>query len=286
MIIEGILAISIGALFILIAICCFWKKKEQGIDADELKRSLQELSARVFQLTKENVFFRDQVQKLNKVNFASLNKFRQDIVKTEFNNKILSDNLHNIKEQSFDFCLVIDKSSSMNELYNKGIVQDVFEKIFAIPQILSNDKICNSWAYASQYSRISDITENNIKDYIDKEVIPTQIGGGNNEVLVMEDILKKYINEDKRKNELIVLFITDGGISNGLQIRNIIAYNKDKPIFWQFIGVGYDDFSSLKEIKDIGNAGLSIIKDIQLPEEELYKNIFIKFPNWSNNRKS
>jgi hypothetical protein len=108
--------------------------------------------------------------------------------------------------------------------------------------------------------------------------------GRNNELPVMEDVIKKYIEEEKSDYPTFLVFINDGGCKKN--IKSLIEKSAVKPIFWQFVGIGNGNFDFLKKLDEledriVDNANFIHIEDIESTSDpELYDQLLNEFPLW------
>ncbi|MGH9022267.1 MAG: VWA domain-containing protein, partial [Acidimicrobiia bacterium] len=150
---------------------------------------------------------------------------------------------------------------------------------------------------------------------------PTDIGYDNNEPLVMEDVLAFYTNQPCRPpkggatklargfrkskkrardapgtDPAFVVFLSDGGIDKDDGIKRLLTRAADHPIFWQFVGVGFDGdddgiddeggYGILEHLdsmpgRRVDNAGFFALDDIDsVSDEELYDRLLTEFPLW------
>lgn len=187
--------------------------------------------------------------------------------------------------------VVFDASGSMSLLYQKGTVQRAFEKVLAIAACMDDDGVMDVWFFASKSKRTRSVTENEYEDYV-KNTYPGPklfggLGIGNNEPLVMEDIIRKYTKEEPSDVlPTYVIFFSDGGIYETRKISKLLIDCSKSGIFWQFIGLGNAKFGVLEELDNlrgryIDNANFFALSDLdQVSDEELYDRIFNEFPEW------
>ncbi|WP_075619163.1 vWA domain-containing protein [Paenisporosarcina indica] len=183
--------------------------------------------------------------------------------------------------------LVLDISGSMRKLYKSGEVQKVVERVLAVASQFDDDGALDVWVYDNEFSRLPEATEMNFEGYVDQHILNNEKVhkfGRNDEPTVMEDVIQKYIREDSSDDPVFLVFINDGGCKAG--IKKPIVQSSDKPIFWQFIGVGDSNFDVLKKLdvmegRFIDNANFFHILDIdKLSDEELYDQLLDEFPMW------
>ncbi|MED4400104.1 VWA domain-containing protein [Metabacillus fastidiosus] len=183
--------------------------------------------------------------------------------------------------------LVLDISGSMRKLYREGVVQEVVERILAVASQFDDDGSLDVWIYDNEFSRLPAVTEKDFKDYVDKNILNNDSihkFGRNNEPLVMEDVIRKYTEEEQSKEPVFLVFINDGGCKPG--IKKFIVESSVKPIFWQFIGIGNSNFDVLKKLdtmegRFVDNANFFHLDEIEkVSDEQLYNLLLNEFPSW------
>lgn len=182
--------------------------------------------------------------------------------------------------------VVLDRSGSMYRQYREGDVQRAMNKLLPIALMFDDDGELDAWAFAQKSIHLSSINLDNINDYLINEKDGWNrwdIGGVNNEPVVMEDIIDMY----KKSNEPVyIIFISDGGIYKKGPIKKLLIKSSSKPIFWQFVGIGGSDYGILEELdtmkkRVVDNADFFAIDNIDaLSDEELYEKLLNEFPKW------
>ena len=182
--------------------------------------------------------------------------------------------------------VVLDRSGSMYRQYRDGDVQRAMNKLLPIALMFDDDGELDAWAFAQKSIHLSSINLDNINDYLINEKDGWNrwdIGGVNNEPVVMEDIIDMY----KKSNQPVyIIFISDGGIYKKGPIKKLLIKSSSKPIFWQFVGIGGSDYGILEELdtmekRVVDNANFFAIDNIDaLSDEELYEKLLNEFPKW------
>ncbi|MEI7795389.1 MAG: VWA domain-containing protein [Methylococcaceae bacterium] len=185
--------------------------------------------------------------------------------------------------------LVMDASGSMKKSYRNGTVQSVMDRIVIIAARMDNDETLETWFYATTHEKSPDILIKNVEGYlkmcIENGLFPTdkRLGGRNNEPPVMQEIFERYKSS---KLPVLIIFITDGGISEAKKIKQILTDSADYPIFWQFVGVAGSGYGVLQELdkmkgRSVDNAGFFSVDDLaNIKDEELYDRLLSEFPIW------
>ncbi|WP_172195305.1 VWA domain-containing protein [Saccharibacillus qingshengii] len=197
----------------------------------------------------------------------------------------------NIAHEKARVAVIFDASGSMTQLYKKGTVQRAFERILAVSAQMDDDGIMDVWFFASKMMRAPSVTEHQYENYVQKTYpgpsMKSKLGFGNNEPVVMEDIVRKYTQEEPDdKTPTYIIFFSDGGIYETKKISKLLIKHADKPIFWQFVGLGRANFGVLEQLDDlrgriVDNADFFALDDLdRVSDEELYDRLLNEFPGW------
>lgn len=183
--------------------------------------------------------------------------------------------------------LVLDISGSMRKLYNDGTVQKVVDRILAVASQFDDDGALDVWIYDNEFTRLPQVTEKDFAGYVNEQILTNDTihkFGRNDEPKVMKDVLQKYLKEEPSELPIFLVFINDGGCKSG--IKKFIVGSSDKPIFWQFVGVGDANFDVLRKLdtmdgRMIDNANFFHFMNIEtVSDEELYDQLLNEFPMW------
>ena len=212
-----------------------------------------------------------------------------------------------------------DASGSERGQFDSGATQAVLNRLAVLALNLDDNGELESWGYADNCRKLPVITLENHRRYIEEirkpepfktegakpakgfwatlfgggesssntysgyDIIPN-LGNGNNEPPVMRAILKDC--KDTTNIPSLVIFVTDGGISLGREIQQVLKEAAHYPIFWQFIGIGGSSYGVLEDLdkmegRVVDNAGFFALDDYKsVSDEELYKRIMSEFPSW------
>ncbi|AYB00156.1 VWA domain-containing protein [Lachnoanaerobaculum umeaense] len=181
--------------------------------------------------------------------------------------------------------LVLDISGSMVPRFKNGTVQSIVNKTLPLAVQFDDDGELDFWFYGTTARQMDSV---NLKNYTkavpdDWKHLMMELGGRNNEPIVMRMVVDEYKDT---KIPAYVLFITDGGVNNKKEIRNIITEASHLPIFWQFVGVGGKNYGVLEKLdtmtgRYVDNAGFFALDDFQkVSNEELYARLLEEFPAW------
>ncbi|WP_067466023.1 VWA domain-containing protein [Actinomadura macra] len=190
--------------------------------------------------------------------------------------------------------VALDASGSMRRLYKEGVVAEIVERMAAIALQVDDDGALDAWIFATEFARLPPLrvaeieawTRDNVRmhEAVAFDGSRVNIGGRNNEPQVIQDILAYY--EAKPGEPVLVLFFSDGGVAKDAQIARLLREASNRPIFWQFIGLGHGRYGILERLDTLGgrlidNAGFFAVDDIaEISDGELYERILSEFPTW------
>ena len=181
--------------------------------------------------------------------------------------------------------LVLDISGSMSQRFKNGTVQEIVNKTLPLAVQFDDDGELDFWYYGTTARRMKSVNLDNYMEAVpaDWKRLMMELGGRNNEPTVLKMVVDAYKNT---KIPAYVLFITDGGVNNKKEIQNIITEASNLPIFWQFVGVGGQNYGILEKLNTmtgryVDNAGFFALDDFKkVSNEELYARLLEEFPKW------
>ena len=181
--------------------------------------------------------------------------------------------------------LVLDISGSMSQRFKNGTVQEIVNKTLPLAVQFDDDGELDFWYYGTTARRMKSVNLDNYTDAVpdDWKRLMMELGGRNNEPTVLKMVVDAYKNT---KIPAYVLFITDGGVNHKKEIQNIITQASHLPIFWQFVGVGGQNYGILERLdtmtgRYVDNAGFFALDDFKkVSNEELYARLLEEFPKW------
>lgn len=181
--------------------------------------------------------------------------------------------------------LVLDISGSMSQRFKNGTVQEIVNKTLPLAVQFDDDGELDFWYYGTTARRMKSVNLDNYMEAVpaDWKRLMMELGGRNNEPTVLKMVVDAYKNT---KIPAYVLFITDGGVNHKKEIQNIITEASHMPIFWQFVGVGGQNYGILEKLdtmtgRYVDNAGFFALDDFKkVSNEELYARLLEEFPKW------
>jgi hypothetical protein len=219
-----------------------------------------------------------------------------------------------------EVAFVLDASGSMHRQYKDGHVQQILNRVFPLAVSFDDNQSFETWAFAQHQTQLSSVTFDNYKHFVNKdnhgwEKWMEQLDyHHNNEPAVMRAIIEYYTglkapslskgstgflgfgkkpsNQhsfapiQKPKIPVWVLFISDGGVAHNEDIEFLMHWSSTLPIFWQFIGIGGNNYGALEKLdtmegRFIDNANFFSIDSLNsMSEGDLYNSMIQEFPSW------
>lgn len=180
--------------------------------------------------------------------------------------------------------VVLDRSGSMFWQYKNGDLQKAIDKLLPISLMLDDDGTLDCWAFGDSSIHLPGVTLDNIDNYLVNERWKDwNIGRNNNEPDVLDKVISTY---KESKQPVYVIFISDGGIYKTGAIKKLIKESAYFPIFWQFVGIGGNNYGVLENLDDlkgriVDNADFFSIDRIDsLSDEDLYNRLLNEYPSW------
>ncbi|WCK57064.1 VWA domain-containing protein (plasmid) [Aneurinibacillus sp. Ricciae_BoGa-3] len=190
--------------------------------------------------------------------------------------------------------VAMDKSGSMKKLYKDGTVQSVVERLLPVAVRLDDNGELDMWLFADNAKRLQSISEQDFFDYVKREILnnpANDFWGGTDYAPVIHDIVQKYVREEPSNVPTFVIFITDGENYDKEEAKQAIIQASHHNIFFQFIGIGDEDFNFLKTLDTMGgryidNANFFEIQNVNLvSDDELYDLLLNEYPSWEREAK-
>ena len=189
--------------------------------------------------------------------------------------------------------LAIDRSGSMDRLYNSHVVQDIVERVLAIGLQVDMDGIIDVWGFHNQAKPLVEATIKNIDGYVEKEIVKKMSAGDTSYAPVMKLIVESAAPQPKglfgmfgkkaSADPALAIFITDGENDDERAAEQAIIESQSKDIYWMLIGIGNGNFSFIEKLGNkYPNCGYLPIRDIaKIDDEDLYDGILNdKFAEW------
>lgn len=183
--------------------------------------------------------------------------------------------------------VVLDYSGSMDQLYRDGVVQETLNRLLPLALRFDDDGEMELYLFSNHCKQLAPLNINNFSNYIaDEKVLQKYSMGGTN----YSPAINKIVDNQEGNIPTFVIFITDGDCfsSDKTPTEEAIRKASNKPIFWQFVGIGNSSFDFLESLDDmqgryIDNADFLKISNVcNLSDEELYKALLGEFPEWLN----
>ncbi len=188
--------------------------------------------------------------------------------------------------------LVLDKTGSMYDEYQAGIVHRVVERMVPVATQLDDDGSLECYLYAVDFAKLPDLRVEDLErwmaefihiDGVHGGIDYRRIGGYNDEIPIMNEIIRTV---EGQTLPTLVLFFTDGGFTKKREITKLMQRAANLPAFWQFVGIGRNNFGVLTKLDEmtgrvVDNVGFFAVTDIdRIDDAELYRRLLSEFPDW------
>jgi len=219
-----------------------------------------------------------------------------------------------IENQKAQVVLCIDRSGSMQSLYNNGTVQKIIDRVVPIAMQFDDNQAFEMYVFDDNVIKHpNEVTLSNYSNVVNKEMSHYR-WGGTNYAPPIKQILKDYVGVEVKqqtqdvgffkklfgtpKQESVlnttktlqtpvyVIFITDGENFDKEEARQAIIESSKYGIFYQFVGIGNEQFRFLNELdtlsgRFIDNANFFKVSNPNtITDEELYSLLLAEFPSW------
>jgi hypothetical protein len=188
--------------------------------------------------------------------------------------------------------MVIDKTGSMYQEFRTRLIHRVVERMVPVAIQLDTDGSLETYLYAKTFARLPDLRVADLETWPEEflhlngthgGINYRKLGGSNDEIPILTELSGTARRGDPAT---LVLFFTDGGFYKRKEITRVIREASAKPIFWQFVGIGANDYGLLEKLDDmdgreVDNVDFFALDDIdQVTDAELYRRLLDEFPGW------
>ena len=180
-------------------------------------------------------------------------------------------------------CLVLDISGSMLDLYRRGVVQRICERLLALACLFDDDKSIDVFLFDSRAIAAGDMSVDTIDGAVDRLIAKHKLGGGTDYAPAM-NLVRQYYKGTTLP--VYALFVTDGAPGDKSASQKALREASREAIFWQFVGVGGERFDFLEKLDDlrdrfIDNANFFAVPDpSKLSDDEVYRLLLQEYPGW------
>lgn len=182
--------------------------------------------------------------------------------------------------------VVIDRSGSMGNLYRTGAVQDVLTRLLPLALKFDDNGELEVYVFNTHCIQMPSMNRNNYESYVEREIMRKGYGpsGGTSYSPVVEQTISDY--NDGSPYPAFGVFITDGENDDASATDKAIRKSSKFKIFYQFVGIGYENFRYLQKLDDLdgrsvdNTAFIKVADFSQLNDEQLYAKLLGQYPQW------
>ena len=182
--------------------------------------------------------------------------------------------------------VVIDRSGSMRNLYSSGAVQDVLTRLLPLALKFDDNGELEVYVFNTRCTRMPSMTLENYENYVESTILHKGYGpsGGTSYSPVIEQTISDY--QDGSPYPAFGIFITDGENDDVNSTDMAIRKSSKFKIFYQFVGIGYENFRYLQKIDELdgravdNTAFIKVADFSRLDDEQLYSKLLEQYPQW------
>ena len=181
--------------------------------------------------------------------------------------------------------LVLDISKSMNALYKNGIIQHLVERILGLALNFDDDGDIDIILFGTRAYQLPSASLEDLEGYVAREILAHyKIIEATKYATALHIIKDKY--QSNQADPIFVIFVTDGNNSDKRETTELITELSKESIFFQFVGIGKEEFPYLKKLDELqnrflDNAGFMHVNDIaSIDDSILYERLLNEYPEW------
>nr|WSW67328.1 VWA domain-containing protein [Streptomyces sp. NBC_00995] len=196
---------------------------------------------------------------------------------------------HQVSGERAAVYLVLDRSGSMRPYYRDGSVQHLAEQTLALAAHLDDDGVVPVVFFSTDIDGTAEISLDAYRDRINPLHESMGHMGRTNYHVAMQAVIDHYASCGATAPALVV-FQTDGSPTSKAAAEHVLCTAAKLPIFWQFIGFGYDDFRFLRKLDELPVPGRRVVDNAgffaagpspkHVADVDLYDQLLQEFPQW------
>lgn len=147
----------------------------------------------------------------------------------------------NLNKDVAKVALCLDFSGSMSGLVSNGTVSEVIKRSLAQAIALDDDGDIEVFGFGSKAKYMESIDISTFERFSED----VRRGGarmGGTEYAEAIDLIESFYDKEGYDVPVFVIFVTDGDTSSKDRVVRSMIRSSNKPIFWQFIGIGAEDY--------------------------------------------
>lgn len=230
--------------------------------------------------------------------------------------------LRKIADVKAQVCLAIDASGSMTGLYGNGTVQKTVNRVSAVAVKFDDNQELDVFVFSNGVREAAAARPEMFGTYVDKHIIKAGLAefGGTNYAPFIHEVVKKYFTASVISSvteaatgifgalkglfaskpaapaqqpttgaksasglPIFCIVVTDGENYDQSETTALLKAMQDKNVYFQFVGIGRENFSYLKRTADaLPNVGFYALENLEsVKDMELYKNLLSEeFAAW------
>lgn len=182
--------------------------------------------------------------------------------------------------------VVMDRSGSMTSLYQSGEIQNVLTRLLPLALKFDDNGELEVYVFNTSCIQMPSMNLSNYESYVKREIMNKGYdpSGGTSYSPVIEKTMSIY--DDGSSYPAFGIFITDGENDDAYATDRAIRNSSKLKIFYQFVGIGSENFRYLQKLddldaRDVDNTAFIKVSDFaRLDDEQLYAKLLEQYPQW------
>lgn len=185
--------------------------------------------------------------------------------------------------------LVLDRSISMNALYNDGSVDKIIERLLPVALAFDDDGEIDFYIFHNACKKVPyAINRHNYNSGIASDINKRYSAAGTSYAPAIEQV----VDDMADGTPVFIIYITDGANDDVSDTKTAMRKVSSKSAFFQFVGIGKANFPQLEKLDDldgrvVDNASFIKAEDLNtIPDRDLYTSLLGEFPQWLKEARS
>lgn len=176
--------------------------------------------------------------------------------------------------------------SPLGDLYQNGYVQEVLTRLLPLALKFDDNGELEVYVFNTTCTRLPSMQLHNYDTYVKNVILRNNYGpcSGTNYAPVICQTISDY--NDGSPYPAFGIVITDGNSNDKSATDQAIRRSSEYKIFYQFVGIGNENFKYLENLDDlegrkVDNTAFIKVSDFsQLDDEQLYAKLLEQYPQW------
>ncbi len=195
---------------------------------------------------------------------------------------------HGLDDARAKVALCLDHSGSMREVYARGQVQALAERVLALATQLDDDGAVDVFFFGTQAWYAGELGLADYRGAVDRlraghRLGQTDYAGAVRAVLDHHDL---RVGAPAAELPVFVLFLTDGAPTSRSAAERELRAAAECPVFWKFLSIGKEEIPFLQKLDDltgrrVDNADYQAVVDLDdVKDQQLFDLLLVEYREW------